>query len=42
MAFVWAVTLVIFGCVRGFDFDPLFWWLCLPLFLEDLEQRGKS
>lgn len=35
MALIWLVTLTIYGCVVGWDFDPLFWWLLVAMFLQD-------
>lgn len=36
MSVIWLVTLLIYGCVAGFDFHPLNWFLLITLFLADL------
>ncbi len=36
MAIVWLITLVFYGASTGWQIDPLFWWLLLPLAGQDI------
>ena len=35
MTITWLIILIIYGCVMGFDFSPLFWWLLLATGIRD-------
>ena len=36
MSMLWLLILVLSGCIYGFNFDPLLWWLVAVLLWGDI------
>lgn len=42
MSLTWTAVLVAYGLATGWNFSPLFWWLILPLAVQDAYDSHRT